>query len=514
MKYLAIVALLAGCDDCGSTSPDARGDVDIDADPNVPGTVTVHVVDKNDVPISEMDVVFIDPERFTQRLVTDATGTAKADVLPSSTVTVIRADSSMQGYSLTTVQGLNPGDDITLVSAPSAASPGEDTFSQREIPLASADVMSATKSGSTGTFTTLAPHNLAVGDLVLVTGVSPAGYNGSWQVATTTATTFTANIGNGGLGNGTGGLASKAVRFSLSYPAASGATGYVVYTSCGATDVGTTTSPQLTLRSGCAGAATDIAIVAKGAAMYIQQPAVPTTGTTSIADTWHSDATVTATLTNPTPLVTEVEVDRFVPYVRGMAVAVATNVASATTTLNLSTPLAPRAVMQTHLRCPQGGSCLSTSTGTAQQTNTQVVDGTQTSFALDIGANLLPWVKASYDPTTTTINMMVDGTTPIDLYEAHLRYSRGQVIYTWRVFGPVPQSITFPTLPSNVPGDPTVRPTDAQGIYGVILCETDALEGYRDAIKNPYVSLGLCEASASVTSRPLATANSRTSQWN
>jgi hypothetical protein len=509
VRFLAVVALLAACGDDAATV-----DGDVDANPNVRGTVTVHVIDKNDAPISGMDVVFVDTDATVTRASTDATGATQASLFPNASVTVVRADSSMQGYSLTTVLSLNPGDDITLVSAPSAASPGEDAFNQREIPLATADVMSATKSGSIATFTTLAPHNLAAGDLVLVTGVSPTGYNGTWQVATTTATTFTASLGGGGLGAGTGGLASKAVRFSISYPAASGATGYIVYTSCGATDVGTMTMPQLTLRTGCAGATTDIAIVAKGAAMYTQQAGVPTTGTTTITDSWHANATVTATLTNPTPLVTEVEVDRFVPYARSTAVAIATNVAAPSTMLSLSTPLASRAVMQTHLRCPEGGMCLSSATGTAQQSNTQIVDGMKTSFALDIGANLLPWVRASYDPTTTTMNMTIDGTSPIDLYEAHLRYSRGQTIYTWRVFGAVPQTFTFPTLPSDVPGDPTVRPTDAQGIYGVILCESDALAGYREAIKNPYVSLGTCEASGSVTSRPLATANSRTSQWN
>lgn len=513
MRFLAVVALLAACGDDAAAPLDGNSG-EIDADPHVRGTVSVHIVDKNAQPISGIDVVFIDTDATVTRMTTAADGAATASVYPNASVTAVRADSSQQGYSLTTVQSLNPGDDITLVTAPSAASPGEDTFSQREIPLATADLMSATKSGSNATFTTLGAHGLAVGEYVIVSGMSPTGYNGTWQVATATATSFTANLGGGGLGAGTGGLAAKAARFSLSYPAASGATGYVVYTACGATDVGNTLTPQLTLRTGCVGTTTDIAVLAKGASMYLQQPAVPTTGTTTVTDTWHSLATIATTLTNPTSRVSEVEIDRFVPYARGTASAVATGIASPTTMLNLSSPLAPRAVMQTHLGCPQGGTCLSTSTGTAKQTNTQIVDGTQTTFALDIGANLLPWVTASYDPTTTTINMTLEGSTPIDLYEAHLRYSRGQIIYTWRVFGAVPQTFKFPTLPSDLPGDPTVRPTDAQGIYGVILCETDALASYRAAIQNPYVSLGTCEASASVTSRPLATANSRTSQWN
>lgn len=511
MRSLAVVALLIACGDDAAVTNDA----DIDADPNVRGTVTVHVVDKNDLPIAGMDVVFLDTDATQTRSTTDASGAARASVYPNASVTVLRADSSAQGYSLTTVQALSPGDDIKLVSAPSTASPGEDAFSQRQIPLATADITSATKSGSTGTFTTLAPHGLAVGDYVIVSNTNPAGYNGTWQVATVTATTFTANLGNGGLANGSGGVAAKATRFSLSYPPASGATGYTVHTSCGSLDVGTSTTPPLTLRTACVGATTDVAIVARGANMYMQQVAVPTTGTQTLVDTWHALATVTATLSNATSRVAQIELDRFVPYGRGTPAVVANGLAAEPTTLMLTSPLAPRTVMQTHLRCPDGVSgCLSSSTGTAQQTITQVVDGTQTTYALDIGANLLPWVTASYDPVTTTINMSLTGTGTIDLYEASLRYSRGQVIYTWRVFGPTPSAFKFPTLPADLPGDPTVRPTDAQGAYQVMLCETDTLTGYRVAIKNVYEALGTCEASPSITTRPLGSTLSRLSQWN
>jgi hypothetical protein len=143
------------------------------------------------------------------------------------------------------------------------------------------------------------------------------------------------------------------------------------------------------------------------------------------------------------------------------------------------------------------------------------VAGTSLTYGLDIGANLLPWVNAVYDPVTTTINVTVTGSGTYDLFEANLRYVRGQTIYTWRVFGPTAQSVTFPTLPSSLPGDPTVRPSDTQSAYQVYVCESDAIADYRAAIANPFRSLGTCETSPAVATKPsgLGTLN-RLSQWN
>lgn len=45
---------------------------------------------------------------------------------------------------------------------------------------------------------------------------------------------------------------------------------------------------------------------------------------------------------------------------------------------------------------------------------------------------------------------------------------------------------TLDALPSTLPGDPTIRPTDDQSAYRVCLCESDALARYRTAITNIY----------------------------
>src|SRR5688572_4469722 len=165
----------------------------IDADPNVRGTVTVRIVDKNTTPIAGMYVVFIDTDATVTPLMTDAAGTVQLDVYPNASVTAVRARGMT--YSVTTVQALVPGDVVTLITAAGTVPVSEDAFAQRSVPVASADILpspnGATKSGSTATFTTYAAHGLVAGDRVVVQDVQVAGYNGAWTVSgAPTATTF------------------------------------------------------------------------------------------------------------------------------------------------------------------------------------------------------------------------------------------------------------------------------------------------------------------------------------
>src|SRR5690606_35407177 len=111
-------------------------------------------------------------------------------------------------------------------------------------------------------------HGLSAGDRVIVAKVSSAGYNGAWTVASVPSpTTFTANLGNGNLppsGSGAAGAtATKAIAFTISYPAYSGANHYEVHTRCGTLDVGLATAPELVLPVTCTLDATDIEVLAK-----------------------------------------------------------------------------------------------------------------------------------------------------------------------------------------------------------------------------------------------------------
>jgi hypothetical protein len=516
------ICLVAACGDDSGTPGDANGD--IDADPNVRGPVTVTVVDKNDRPLAGLHVVFVDTDTTVTDVVTDAAGVATGSVFPGASATALRARDTGQGYSLTTVLQLVPNDSVTLISASGAVSSSEDPFTQRIVPLPSADVTNATKAGSSSLYTTQAPHGLAVGDRVIIEGLSPdASFNGTKTVATVPdPTSFTVSPGSGTT-DSVGGTAAKALPFTVSFPAYGGATSYEVHTPCGPVDVGTTTSPMLTLREGCATATMDVLVFAKTSssveAAFAHQAGVAFTagGNVTITDTWHAVSSFSASYSNATTRVTDIDMARFSPYVRGSAPATATGAtAGGAVMLTANAATSPVAWIQSVLTCPNGAGadCVSSPIGVAQQVITERVDGTQSTYALDVGAALLPWVNAIYAPTTTTLEITVTGSGTYDLFETNLRYVRGQTIYTWRVFGPVAASHTFTALPATLPGNPTILPTDTQSAYQVFLCESDAVNGYREAIKNPYRTLAACEATSSPTLVPVTGTLNRLSSWN
>lgn len=499
----------------------------IDADPNVRGTVTVRIVDKNGAALDGMYVVFIDRDATVTERMTDVAGMAQADVYPDATVTAVRARG--MSYALATVQGLTPGDVITLISASPNVSSSEDAFSQRVVPMPSADIAAsptgATKSGSSATFTTLSPHGLVAGDRVIVANVGVAGYNGAWTVASApSGTTFTVNAGSGNLNpSGTvaiGATATKAIGFTASYAAYAGADHYEVHTRCGTVDAGTATNPLLTLPVACVTATMDIEVLARSSAGALlawtaqSGVAVSANGSTTITDTWHAPAALSATYTNPTADVTNLSVARFSPAMRGLPVAETSGAAMSTTMLALDVSRPGSAVVATQLSCPGGSTCLSNNVGAVSQRVTESVDGTLGTYALDIGASLLPWVKAVYVPSTTSLDITVVGSGAIDIFEANLRYTRGQNIYTWRVFGPVAESVTFPALPAAAPGNPTVQPSDIMSSYQVFVGESDAIAGYHEAIGSPFEALGTCESNPSAAVKAAAGTKNRISQWN
>ncbi len=488
----------------GDRDVDAPVDAPVDADPNVRGIVSVHIVDRNGAAVPGMHVVFIDTDATVSDQVADAAGMTSANVFPNASVTAIREVASVPAaYQLTTVLALNPGDTITLIAAPGTVASTEDTFTQGIVPLPAANVVSATKQGSTGTFTTLAPHGLAIGDTVVVDDTSVIAYRGTWTVtATPSSTQFAVNLGSGGQPDATGGTAAKADRFMVTYPAYVNAASYSISSPCGTTDAGTGTTATILLRPGCSTATMDLVVVAKsgvGAVLAWTQAtnvAFTANGNTTVTAAWQSPSAISATYSNTTTQVTDIGLARFAPYIRPPSLAASGTTTGGPTTLMVTGSTPARAAMQSRLTC-SGAGCVSTM---AQQTITQTVDGTATTYALDVGANLLPWVTATWLPPTTTMQVTVTGTGSYDLFQGAIRYTRGsvtQVIYTWRVFGPTAGTFKFPTLPSTVPGDPTIRVNDPQASYLVNVCESDAINGYRDAIKNPYVALGTCLASSS-----------------
>ena len=81
-------------------------------------------------------------------------------------------------------------------------------FSYNNVLYLNSVIASTAEVGNTVTVTCSALHGLVVGQTVWISGVSVAGYNGAFVVATAGTTTFTYTNSVASLGAGTGGLAS------------------------------------------------------------------------------------------------------------------------------------------------------------------------------------------------------------------------------------------------------------------------------------------------------------------
>lgn len=86
--------------------------------------------------------------------------------------------------------GLITGDTVTIVGATPAGYNGQSQVTvPSEVPAQT--IATITFSTTTATLTTIAPHGLVTGALVVVTGAVPAQYNGNFQITVTGANTFT-----------------------------------------------------------------------------------------------------------------------------------------------------------------------------------------------------------------------------------------------------------------------------------------------------------------------------------
>lgn len=298
--------------------------------------------------------------------------------------------------------------------------------------------------------------------------------------------------------------------FKISYPAASGATNYTIYTPCGNVISSQTTNVQLPMKAGCVTSPMDLVVVAgnnTGPTQWAEanNVAFANNGSVTVTDTWHSLVQTAATYTNGPAFCAdttspdypcELRMSKLVPDLMGWRPASAPTVSGATGTLMTTGPGATSAIIQTTLG----------TNGPEYQIFTDVVDGTQTSYALDIGAKALPWMcqKQAQCPVfsgaNATLSIPVSGTGAYDLFETDVTYARGQQIFVWRIFGPTAGNFTFPQLPATVS---VVSPlsSDHQSATHARICESDAISGWSAARQAPFVSLATCLQSTDPTAR-------------
>jgi hypothetical protein len=307
--------------------------------------------------------------------------------------------------------------------------------------------------------------------------------------------------------------------FTVSYPGYAGAASYSIYDPCGVTASSTTTK-LLALAAGCATSPMNLVVVATssgGTALAWTQKAGVTFasgGSTTITDSWHALGQITASYTNPTAGVANIELDRYTPTMRGARAFQSADTNGATTAIAISAPLATGAVMQAILDpCRSGDPLCNNAT---RQIVSQAVDGTQTTYALDVSAQLLPWLgNPVFAPATTTLSIAITGSQPVDVFAVDMLYVRNNTDpYLWRLFAPAPlPSLQFPTLPAGVT-DATIKPTDKMSTTHAYACESDAIAGYRAAIADPYGALDTCISSPDPTTKPFGGTLNRFSQSN
>jgi hypothetical protein len=109
------------------------------------------------------------------------------------------------------------------------------------------------------------------------------------------------------------------------------------------------------------------------------------------------------------------------------------------------------------------------------------VDGCATSYQLDVGASLVPWVSApTLDVDHQTLSVPVNGTGAADLVVAQTMLQRGSSYINWEFVAPTGGGLEFPALPP--PLDQYLpQAGDTQGSTAAWVIGVDGMGGYAGA---------------------------------
>jgi len=212
---------------------------------------------------------------------------------------------------------------------------------------------------------------------------------------------------------------------------------------------------------------------------YLEDAAVPYSdgGSTTMPTDWQSTSSVSMAYSNIGPEITRISWSRSVPDILGLTTSRNGVPSGASLALAAGTLSKPTATHDSFIE-----------RDAATQTITQHVAGTVTTFGLDVGAILLPWLaEPTFDPATATIAVAdTSSSSPPDLFTAHVIYLRdGVTRYEWTVFAPDAADIVLPAMPPEV-GEVNPSAGDTTGALDIELFESDAVDGYDDVRADPY----------------------------
>ncbi len=264
-----------------------------------------------------------------------------------------------------------------------------------------------------------------------------------------------------------------------------GSTQYTLYGPCdsvtqAAAGSGALTVMGLNIYDDCKQSTMDLLVVANdgsGDTASVEQNGVTygSDGTTDMGSGWQPMQTVTATYTN-VPISDVVSLgfyDRapdYNGYGRSSYVATTT----ATTTTSVPVPGTAHALIETQLYPDTQG----------RQQVFETVDGTATTYDLDVSTQLLQWLGVpTLDAANGKITVTLTGTSTLtpDVYDTLVDYDR--VIATvphsfeWEVFTATPGDVTLPPLPSSLADDVPLATDNVSYTQGTIF-DADAVTSY------------------------------------
>lgn len=225
---------------------------------------------------------------------------------------------------------------------------------------------------------------------------------------------------------------------------------------------------------------------------YLDSPAVPFVdgGSATMGTNWQQYMAFAAQYANIPAGVTSVRMERYAPDFFGYTSISSGSPSGATMSLSGTGPATAGAQVETILRRGDGSA----------QLVRQSVAGDATTYDLDVGANLFPWLGApTLDPATGHVTVPVDaaGTSgpPPDLFRVATAFSRSNppsdagvsstTNVQWYVFGPRAGDVTLPTMPSEI-GELNPRAGDTVGQSRAYLFDADTIDGYDPARQNTW----------------------------
>lgn len=283
---------------------------------------------------------------------------------------------------------------------------------------------------------------------------------------------------------------------TVSFPLFANATSYDVYGPCGQVN-GTTSPIVLTIRNSCKQSTMELQVHAFGASGflgYIANPNVPFVpgGSATITGPYLGFTGRTASYTNIASNVATVGVTRFAPDNDGPNAGTSGAPAGGAASFTVTGPTTSTSAFE---------SAITHTANAGQQRIYQTVAGSATTYTLDVGSTLLPWLGIpTVDPATRKVTVARDttGTTndPPDAFFSLIEYQRTAgtmtTLFQWLVIGPTAGDFTLPQLPIEV-GDVNPKSTDMPlpGIAEIV--ESDALAGWDAVRPNLYQILGNIE---------------------